>query len=164
MFNFLKNLTNKKIAVKAFVDGEVVPLKEVGDGVFSEGMIGEGFAMKPASKHIVAPVSGTLSMVFATGHAYGISIGAKLNFLLHLGIDTVNLKGEGFSVKVNKGQAIIAGQTLCSYDYTAIASKVTSTMCPFIIPADLKDLYTFEDIKYGPAKADDVVAYVVKKK
>ena len=114
---FLKNHVEKvKIEniksneVYAPVEGEVIPLDEVDDAVFSEKILGDGVAVEPDKGEIYSPVKGTVSVVFPTKHVVGITTEEGANIILHIGIDTVELKGKGFDVKVEQGDKVEAGK------------------------------------------------------
>ncbi|MGV9869267.1 glucose PTS transporter subunit IIA [Rhodococcus koreensis] len=113
--------------------GTVIPLAEVPDPVFSGAVLGDGAAIDPADGHFVAPVSGTLMMAMASGHAYGIRTPDGVEILLHIGIDTVKLQGEGFDVHVKQGDTVEAGDPLCDVDLDAVRAAGYSTITPLII-------------------------------
>ena len=100
MFDFLKKKTAKKDEFYAFGEGKLVALDKVPDPVFAEKMMGDGFAIELTDGKIHAPVDGEVTLVFPTGHAYGITTENAHEVLIHIGIDTVELDGEGFNVKV----------------------------------------------------------------
>ena len=123
---FLKNHVEKvKIEniksneVYAPVEGEVIPLDEVDDAVFSEKILGDGVAVEPDKGEIYSPVKGTVSVVFPTKHVVGITTEEGANIILHIGIDTVELKGKGFDVKVEQGDKVEAGQLLMKKHHPA---------------------------------------------
>ena len=102
---------------RAFSDGKVITLKELNDGVFSEGVVGEGLAVIPEGDMVYAPCEATVSLVMAdTKHAVGLKLDNGVELILHVGIDTVNMKGEGFEYFVEKGQRIRAGEKLIKFD------------------------------------------------
>lgn len=102
--------------VAAPVQGELIDLSNVADQVFSQKMMGEGFAVVPSSEHVVAPVSGKAVTVFPTGHAIGIRTAQGIDVLVHVGLDTVNLKGEGFKVLIHEGDEVQIGQPIVDFD------------------------------------------------
>lgn len=102
MFNFFKKSKSKGNEVKAPIKGNLIPLSEVSDDVFSQKMLGDGFAVKPTGQEVVAPVSGTITTLFPTKHAIGIKTAEGLEVLIHLGIDTVELKGNPSSSSLSK--------------------------------------------------------------
>ena len=119
--------------VYSVADGQVVALEQVKDPVFSQKMMGDGFAVEPENGNIVSPVSGTVSSVFPTKHALGIVTEAGLEVLVHIGLDTVSLEGKPFTVHVTEGQKVAAGDLLVTADLDAIreAGRETSTIVVF---------------------------------
>ena len=125
-----KGLTEEVYSV---ADGEVIALEQVKDPVFSQKMMGDGFAVEPANGNIVSPVSGTVSSIFPTKHALGLVTEAGLEVLVHIGLDTVSLEGKPFTVHVAEGQKVAAGDLLVTADLDAIreAGRETSTIVVF---------------------------------
>ena len=125
-----KDLTEEVYSV---ADGEVIALEQVKDPVFSQKMMGDGFAVEPENGNIVSPVSGTVSSVFPTKHALGLVTEAGLEVLVHIGLDTVSLEGKPFTVHVTEGQKVAAGDLLVTADLDAIreAGRETSTIVVF---------------------------------
>ena len=125
-----KGLTEEVYSV---ADGQVVALEQVKDPVFSQKMMGDGFAVEPANGNIVSPVSGTVSSIFPTKHALGLVTEAGLEVLVHIGLDTVSLEGKPFTVHVAEGQKVAAGDLLVTADLDAIraAGRETSTIVVF---------------------------------
>ncbi|MCI9306575.1 MAG: PTS system trehalose-specific EIIBC component [Lachnospiraceae bacterium] len=102
--------------LKAFLSGKVIPLKEVNDGVFSEGVMGEGIAVIPESEILYAPVDAEVTVVMEDSrHACGLRLDNGMEILLHIGIDTVDMKGDGFSYAVAAGQRVKAGDALIRF-------------------------------------------------
>lgn len=136
IFDFLKK--NKKEAaieadgILAPTNGEILELSSVPDEVFSQKMMGDGFAIKSTDGMIVSPIDGTIEMVFETKHAVGLKSNDGLEILIHLGIDTVNLKGEGFEVFVNSGDKVKAGDKLIKMDVDFIQKNAKSDISPVI--------------------------------
>ncbi|MBT8162412.1 MULTISPECIES: beta-glucoside-specific PTS transporter subunit IIABC [Arthrobacter] len=100
--------------------GTVVPLAEVSDPVFASGAMGQGIAVEPSESVIVSPVSGTVAVAMKTGHAFGIKTDDGVEVLVHVGIDTVTMKGEGFHGALERGTRVEAGQPLVTADLDAI--------------------------------------------
>ena len=119
--------------VYSVADGQVIELEQVKDPVFSQKMMGDGFAVEPANGNIVSPVSGTVSSVFPTKHALGLVTEAGLEVLVHIGLDTVSLEGKPFEVVVSEGQTVAAGDLLVTADLGAIqaAGRETTTVVVF---------------------------------
>ncbi len=101
-------------------EGEVVPMAEINDPVFSAGTLGDGVGVIPASDEVYAPVSGVIVSAMKTGHAYGIKTESGVEVLVHIGINTVKMKGEGFAPAVKKGDTVKAGDLLATVDFDAV--------------------------------------------
>lgn len=116
----VKEVTNKIketfIAIDSPADGEFIPLVDVDDPTFSNGLVGNGFAVKPIENTIYAPVDGQIVTIFQTGHALGIRTKEGVEVLIHVGIDTVKLNGKYFLLQVKQGQKIKRGQPLVIFD------------------------------------------------
>ncbi len=122
--------------------GEVVELKDVKDEVFSSGAMGKGVAIEPSEGKIYAPCDGKISVFFPTGHAIGIVADNGAEVLIHVGMDTVNLKGKGFTPKAKEGDVVKKGQLLLEVDLEEVKKANLSTITPVIITntADMKDV------------------------
>ena len=119
--------------VHSVAEGQVIELEKVQDPVFSQKMMGDGFAVEPENGHIVSPVAGKVTSVFPTKHALGLVTDNGLEVLVHIGLDTVSLEGKPFEVKVSEGQTVAAGDLLVEADLDAIraAGRETSTIVVF---------------------------------
>ena len=119
--------------VHSVADGEVINIEDVKDPVFSQKMMGDGFAVEPENGHIVSPVAGKVTSVFPTKHALGLVTDNGLEVLVHIGLDTVSLEGKPFEVKVTEGQTVAAGDLLVEANLDAIreAGRETSTIVVF---------------------------------
>ena len=119
--------------VHSVADGEVINIEDVKDPVFSQKMMGDGFAVEPENGHIVSPVAGKVTSVFPTKHALGLVTDNGLEVLVHIGLDTVSLEGKPFEVKVSEGQTVAAGDLLVEADLDAIraAGRESSTIVVF---------------------------------
>lgn len=129
----------KGTELAAPVAGRVVGLDEVGDPVFASRALGEGVGIEPADGRIVAPVDGELVIVAATGHAFGIRTADGIEVLIHVGIDTVQMRGEGFDVRVEAGGQVSVGDLLAEVDLDAVraAEHPTVTLMTVTNTADL---------------------------
>ncbi|MFQ7236299.1 MAG: PTS glucose transporter subunit IIA, partial [Enterococcus hulanensis] len=114
-------------------NGELIPIDQVQDEVFSQKMMGEGFAVIPENGEVASPVSGTIVSVFPTKHAIGIKTDDEIEVLLHMGIDTVSLGGDAFEIKVREGEKVKAGKTVATADLAMIqeAGKMTTMIVVF---------------------------------
>ncbi|MBO0927312.1 PTS transporter subunit IIABC [Staphylococcus sp. 30400_3112M30941] len=119
--------------VHAPLTGEVTSLSEVPDQVFSEKMMGDGIAIKPSQGEVRAPFNGKVQMIFPTKHAIGLVSDSGLELLIHIGLDTVKLNGEGFTLHVEEGQEVKQGDLLISFDLDYIRSNAKSDITPIIV-------------------------------
>ena len=101
-------------SIAAVTTGQLIPLSEVKDQVFSQRMMGDGIAIIPDGDYIVAPCDGVIKMMYPTLHAFGIENNDGLEILVHIGIDTINLKGQGFKKYVKEGQRVSLGDKVIS--------------------------------------------------
>ncbi|AGR40813.1 PTS sugar transporter subunit IIA [Spiroplasma taiwanense] len=151
---------NKSLEVYAPVDGEIIELSKVQDEVFAEKMLGDGFALVPENGIFHAPIDGKLVTVFPTGHAYGILNKNGVEILLHIGLDTVSLNGEGFDIKVKQDQSISQGDLLVNVDIDNVSKKVPSMQTPLIFTSDSMEGKSFELVKTGKVKQGELIALV----
>jgi len=134
------NETKKTSARKALkghefvapVSGKIVPLTSVPDDVFSSKMMGDGFAIEPDQGIFVSPVDGEIATVFPTKHAIGIKSNQGYEVLIHVGLETVGLKGEGFDVFVKAGDPVKKGQKLLQVNLEDLKKKVPSIITPVV--------------------------------
>lgn len=130
--------------VYAPVNGEQIKLEDVPDPVFSQKMMGEGLAIRPSDGIFVAPVDGDLIQLAETGHAYGIRTAAGEEILVHIGLDTVNLKGEGFKVFAKEGDRVVAGQKIVEADLAVIREKAKSDISMIVVTNSMENKFIFE--------------------
>lgn len=145
--------------LKTFLTGKIIELKEVNDGVFSEGVMGEGIAIIPENNILYAPVDATVSVLMQDSkHACGLTMDNGMEILLHVGIDTVDMQGNGFLYMVSEGQRVSAGTPLIQFDRDKIkaAGHPDTTVCIITEMGDVKNIQFFTDVK-GEAK-ETVVA------
>ena len=129
--------------LKAFATGDVIALKEVNDGVFSAGIMGEGFAIIPENETIYAPADATVSLLMQESrHACGLKLANGAQILLHIGIDTVAMKGDGFEYLVKEGQKVSAGTPLIKFDKKKIseAGYVDTIICVITEPGNMGNI------------------------
>ena len=116
------------------VDGMLIPLHEVPAQMFSQKLMGDGFAVIPEGNIIVAPLSGVAESVFPTGHAVGIKTKDGIECIVHIGLDTVELNGEGFKPLIKQGTKIKAGDPMIEIDRELISSKGYSVTTMVVFP------------------------------
>ena len=123
--------------VLAPISGRAVPLAEVPDEVFAEGMAGQGCAIVPeASGEAVAPVSGVLVKLFEGGHAFGIATDDGIEMIVHLGLDTIELRGRGFERIATEGDRVEAGQPIVRFDLDEIRAGDYDPVTPVLVTND----------------------------
>ena len=131
---FLDKLFGKsELEICAPVAGKAVPVQEVSDPTFGEEIMGKGIAIRPTGNQIVAPCDCTVDLAFDTGHAVSLVSDFGAEILIHVGLETVGLKGEHFSVKVKNGDKVKKGDVLIEADIAAIAAKGYDTITPIVI-------------------------------
>lgn len=145
--------------VYAPCNGTVIPLKEINDGVFSEGYIGEGLAIEPVDGSFYAPFDCSVAMVFDTHHAIALHTANDTELILHVGLDTVKLKGQHLEVFVQEGQKIQKGDLILRADLEGIQSAGYRTVTPVIITG-ASGAESVELLKTGPVHIGDAVLKV----
>jgi len=155
MFGFLKRKTREILSP---VDGQVVDITEVEDEVFSKKMVGDGVAIIPMSDTFCAPIDGVISKIFSTNHAYTVKSDKDLEVMVHIGLETVALKGEGFERLVNEGDKVKAGDSVIRVDLAYIKAHAKDTITPIIISeeSDVKEI----DKKMKIVKSSDCIMEV----
>ena len=128
--------------------GKVIPVSEVGDGVFSEKMVGDGFAVEPDDDKVYSPVDGEVTMVFDTKHAFTIQTDGGLEVLVHMGIDTVQLQGKPFMLTIRQGDKVRRGDLIGSMDRKAIQEAGYRTITPVVV-GNVDDFGTCQLVAQG---------------
>ena len=121
------------VVIASPLDGRVIPLAEIEDGVFSEKMVGDGFAVEPTGSQVYAPSDCTVATVFGTKHAIGLTTPEGCELLIHLGIDTVQLGGAPFTIHVKEGDTLKKGDLIGSFDAQAILDAGYRTVTPVVV-------------------------------
>ncbi|WP_027339116.1 PTS sugar transporter subunit IIA [Halonatronum saccharophilum] len=167
MFNIFKK--NGKEEIKKVVDlvsplkGRVVKLSEVPDQVFSNKMVGDGLAIEPTEGLLVSPVEGVIRQIFPTKHAVGIETSEGLEILIHIGINTVDLNGEGFEKLAQEGDKVKAGDQLIKFDLDYIKENASSIITPILITNmdSVKEL-VFNDLKDVEKGKDQILSVIAE--
>lgn len=136
LFSKLFNKEEKKVdsqVLLSFTKGKLIDLSEVPDPVFSQKMMGDGFAIIPSEGKVVSPVSGEIIQVFPTKHAVGIKTDSGIELLIHIGLETVHMQGESFEAHVQAGNVVSEGDLLITFDLDLVKEKASSTVIPCII-------------------------------
>ncbi|OLN21560.1 PTS glucose transporter subunit IIA [Domibacillus antri] len=161
LFGKEKKETVSEVVLMSPMTGNVVSLEEVPDPVFSQKMMGDGVAFSPSEGKVVAPADAKVLNVFPTQHAIGLETAGGLEVLIHVGLDTVNMKGEGFDVHVAEGDQVKKGDLLLTYSLELVQEKAASTITPMIISNGdmVKQLDKHENV---PAAAGETPVMTVK--
>ncbi|EGK11069.1 PTS family glucose porter, IIA component [Desmospora sp. 8437] len=133
MFRNLFGKKQKTLVLAAPLKGKLIPLEKVPDPVFSEKMMGDGTAMEPTEGILCAPVDGEVIQLFHTKHAVGIRTVEGLEVLLHIGLETVAMEGEGFTAEVKEGDQVKTGQPLIRFSLETVREQAKSTVTPMVI-------------------------------
>lgn len=115
------------------LQGTIVPLEDVPDSTFADRLLGGGVAIDPNGSQVVAPAAGVVSQAFPTGHAVALTLDDGAEVLIHVGLDTVKMNGEGFTVHVKNGDRVVAGQPLVDFDRSAIEAAGYKAITPVVI-------------------------------
>ena len=134
--------------------GQIIPLSEVKDEVFSSGAMGKGVAIEPTDGVLYAPADGEVALVFPTGHAVGLNTTDGAEILMHIGMDTVELEGKGFETLVQKGETVKAGQPLVKFDIEAIKAAGYPVTTPMVVT----NSKNYHDVKLAFPAATEVNA------
>lgn len=142
--------------ILAPITGEVVPISEVPDEVFAEGMAGEGGAIRPSkSGEAVAPASGTLVKLFEGGHAFGVTTEGGVDIIVHLGLDTIQMESGGFEKLANEGDQVEAGQPIVRFDLEEIREAGYDPVSPVVIANS--DEHSVKNLQTGDIEAGNLM-------
>jgi phosphocarrier protein len=126
-------VTTQQLELLAPLSGVLMPLEQVPDPVFSSRLMGDGLCIDPTSQVLCAPLAGVISNLQHTGHAVSITDASGVQVLLHIGLDTVNLGGQGFTCLVEEGQQVVAGQALIEFDADYVAQHARSLLTLMLV-------------------------------
>ncbi|KYD21523.1 PTS sugar transporter subunit IIA [Parageobacillus toebii] len=130
---FSKKIETRVVEIHSPLDGEAMPLEEVPDPVFAQKMMGDGLAIIPKNGKVVSPVNGKVVQIFPTKHAVGLVSEEGLEILIHIGLETVELNGEGFEVAVSAGEKVKVGDPLLNVDLDYLEQKHKEIVTPIVI-------------------------------
>ncbi|MFZ7134947.1 PTS glucose transporter subunit IIA [Avibacterium avium] len=155
--------SNKTVEVEIYapLSGDIVNIEDVPDVVFSEKIVGDGIAIRPTGNKLVAPVDGVVGKIFETNHAFSMESTDGVELFVHFGIDTVELKGEGFRRVAEEGQTVKRGDTIIELDLDLLEAKAKSVLTPVVI-SNMDEISHIEK-KTGEVVAGESVVLVVKK-
>ena len=138
-FDSLKKVVSGKAPLENTIDiiaplsGEIVAIEDVPDVVFAEKIVGDGIAIRPTGNKMVAPCDGEIGKIFETNHAFSLLSTSGIELFVHFGIDTVELKGEGFTRIAQEGQKVKMGDTIIEFDLEVLKKKAKSILTPVVI-------------------------------
>ena len=164
LFDKLFGSKDKKaveVAVYAPLSGNIVNIEDVPDVVFSEKIVGDGIAIRPVGNQMVAPVDGVIGKIFETNHAFSMESTEGVELFVHFGIDTVELKGEGFTRLAQEGQSVKRGDPIIEFDLALLETKAKSILTPMVISN--MDEISHISKKTGEVVAGDSVVMILKK-
>lgn len=165
MFKILKEKLVKKekqgIIIGAPIEGEAVSIKEVKDPTFSKEILGKGIAIKPSKGKVVAPVDSEVIIIFETKHAVTLRSQEGAEILIHIGLDTVQLKGQHFITYVKAGDKVKAGELLIEFDIDKIKEAGYDTICPMVL-CNTTDFLKVKVISKGEVKELEPVLEIIQ--
>lgn len=162
MFNLFKELKKEKNNdIYAIGAGKIIPLEEVPDEVFSQKMMGDGIAIELEDELVISPVNGKIISIFPTKHAIIMENKEGVQIIVHIGIDTVNLNGEGYELFIKEGEEVSVGSHLAKVDINLIKDRGYSIITPILI-ANMDDIKNIDFTKNSSCKAREVI-YSYKK-
>ncbi|MCE4964875.1 PTS sugar transporter subunit IIA [Staphylococcus haemolyticus] len=151
---------NREIEIYAPLTGEYINIEDIPDPVFAQKMMGEGFGINPTEGEVVSPIEGKVDNVFPTKHAIGLKADNGLEILVHIGLDTVQLDGQGFEILVSSGDTVQVGDPLLKFDLEYIRNNAKDVISPIIITnSDQTESIHVNDVKVvikGETKVVDV--------
>lgn len=161
LFGGKKEDAAKEVKIYAPLSGEIVNIEDVPDVVFSEKIVGDGVAIRPTGDTIVAPVNGTIGKIFETNHAFSIESDEGVELFVHFGIDTVELKGEGFTRLAEEGQKVKVGEPVIKFDLELLEAKAKSVLTPVVI-SNMDDITNLQKLSGEVVKGESVVLTLTK--
>ncbi|GEN88946.1 beta-glucoside-specific PTS transporter subunit IIABC [Oceanobacillus sojae] len=157
-----QQIANKETVVNSPLEGKVIPLQEVSDPTFAEGLLGKGIAVEPTNGEVIAPFNGSIESLFQTKHAIGLRSEQGLELLIHIGLDTVNLEGKHFEAHVEQGQAVKQGELLITFDIDKIKDAGYPTVTPVIVTNSSDYQEILPNDQAGQVKQDEWILKAVK--
>lgn len=160
LFDFLKKDNNKEATLYNLVEGEVIPIEEVPDPVFSQKMMGDGFGVQPTNGEVYSPIEGKVVSVFPTKHALGLELGNGVEVLVHIGVDTVELEGGPFEVHVKEGDKVSQDTLLATVDLEALAAAEKPNTV-IVVFTNMDEVESFTLNQTGEASQGAVIGEIV---
>jgi len=149
--------------ILAVTDGNIIPIEDVPDEVFSQKMVGDGFAIQPESEEVVAPITGKLIRIAETYHVFYIEVNQDLKVMVHVGIDTLMLHGEGFHSNWKQDEYAEAGEVLLTFDRELLEEKGYNPVISVVIIDNSQGAYQYKFHENGAVEAGKTVAMELSK-
>ncbi|WP_144208402.1 PTS glucose transporter subunit IIA [Shewanella donghaensis] len=144
------------IEVFAPISGDLVEIEQVPDVVFAEKIVGDGLAINPTGKYILAPIDGTIGKIFETNHAFSIESPQGLELFVHFGVGTVELRGNGFKRLAEEGQQVKVGDPILEFDLDYLTDQVESLLTPVVL-ANMEDVQYLKKAQGAVTAGKDVI-------
>lgn len=160
LFNIFKkdnNLNIKETDIVSLGNGKMISPKEINDPMFAEEMMGQTIGFILSDGEVVAPATGKLEVLFPTGHAFALRMNDGTGLLVHIGIDTVNLKGKGFKVLKKQGDKVKAGETVVKVDLDAVKQAGYDATTMLIVTEPIHDGEKINFIDFGNVKKSQII-------
>lgn len=161
LFDNLFKKADTAITIGAPAAGKYVPLKDVSDPTFAEGILGNGAAVKPTDGKIVSPADGVIGSIFPTGHAFTLTTKDGAELLVHIGIDTVKLNGKNFTVHAQENQNVKKGDLIIEADIAQLEADGYDTVIPVIV-CNTADFKSVEELSGDVVNAGDAIIKIEK--
>ncbi|WP_022942294.1 PTS glucose transporter subunit IIA [Psychromonas hadalis] len=153
--------SDNTIDIIAPLSGEIVAIEDVPDVVFAEKIVGDGIAIRPTGNKMVAPCDGEIGKIFETNHAFSLESDTGIELFVHFGIDTVELKGEGFTRIAQEGQKVKMGDTIIEFDLEFLKENAKSILTPVVI-SNMDEIKELQKMSGTVEVATDAVLKIVK--
>ena len=166
-FNSLKKAVSGSAPVENTIDiiaplsGEIIAIEDVPDVVFAEKIVGDGIAIRPTGNKMVAPCDGEIGKIFETNHAFSLESDSGIELFVHFGIDTVELKGQGFTRVAQEGQKVKMGDTIIEFDLEFLKEKAKSILTPVVI-SNMDEIKELKKMSGTVVVASDPVLKIIK--
>ena len=159
LFKFLKRdeFTFKDTDIVALGNGKMISPEEINDTMFAEEMMGQTIGFILSDGEVVAPVNGTLEVMFPSGHAFALRMNDNTGLLIHIGIDTVNLKGKGFKVFKKQGDKVKAGETIVKVDLNVVKDEGYDPTTMLIVTEPIEENKKINYIDYGDVSKCQII-------
>lgn len=160
LFNIFKkdnNLNIKETDIVSLGNGKMISPKEINDPMFAEEMMGQTIGFILSDGEVVAPATGTLEVLFPTGHAFALRMNDGTGLLVHIGIDTVNLKGKGFKVLKKQGDRVRAGETVVKVDLDTVKQAGYDATTMLIVTEPIHEGEKINFINFGDVKKSQII-------